>query len=188
MAGTGLTPRVAGRPCRSGREMPRPCGLGVVSFAEGEPAPRGPASARWPTSTKRPPFGGRRFSCGSEGTRARAAPPSRWSRASPAPACSPAARRAVCGCGRNDTRTGLRRKETHASSRSTPAWRLDYAPSAGLLHLLARQHRNVTTAEASLSGSSWRGYESAAVLTSRRSRMVQVCVRIADGVSAPNAT
>ena len=161
-------------------------GTGLTPFAEGEPAPRGPASARWPTSTKRPPFGGRRFSCGSEGTRARAAPPSRWSRASPAPACSPAARRAVCGCGRNDTRTGLRRKETHASSRSTPAWRLDYAPSAGLLHLLARQHRNVTTAEASLSGSSWRGYESAAVLNAPPDcgRERYVCVTDHQGTSS----
>jgi hypothetical protein len=36
----------------------------------------------------------------------------------------------VCGCGRNDTRTGLRRKETHsANTRSTPTWRLDYASS-----------------------------------------------------------
>jgi hypothetical protein len=86
-------------------------------------------SARWTASgqfaTKRPPVGGRRSSCGSEGTRARAAPANRWSRASQAAACSRASRRAVCGCGRNDTRTGLRRQETHGtSSRNTPTWRL----------------------------------------------------------------
>jgi hypothetical protein len=80
---------------------------------------------------KRPPLGGRRFPCGSERTRARAAPPSRWSRASLAALCSRAPRRAACGCGRNDTRTGLRRKDSDSttSSRSTPTWRLDYASS-----------------------------------------------------------
>ena len=86
-----------------------------------------PPRRRIISSLSRPPFGGRRSSCGSEGTRARAAPPGRWSRASPAAASSRAPRRAAYGCGRNDTRTGLRRKETHSTStRSTPTWRLDY--------------------------------------------------------------
>jgi hypothetical protein len=86
-------------------------------------------------TVKRPLLHGRRLSCGSEGTRARTAPPSRWSRASPAAGGSRAPRRAACGCGRNDTRTGLRRKETDStSSRSTPTWRLDYASSVSLPH------------------------------------------------------
>jgi hypothetical protein len=87
-----------------------------------------------------PRFGGRRFSCDSEGTRAPAAPPSRWSRAILAAGSSCAPRRAEYGCGRNDTRTGLRRKETHsASTRSAPTWRLNYASSVALLRRRPRR-------------------------------------------------
>jgi hypothetical protein len=113
---------------------------GSPTSAAEEPAGRvseggGTASPPDYLTVKRPPVGGRRFSCGSEGTRARAAPPSRWSRASPAAACSRAPRRAACGCGRNDTRTGLRGHHSHStSSRSTPTSRLDYASSVALPH------------------------------------------------------
>ena len=91
-------------------------------------------SARWAGRQSNAMRDRRRFSCGSEGTLARPAPPSRWSRASPAAACSRAPRRAACGCGRSDTRTGLRRWDTHStSSRSTPTYVLDYAPSVAPL-------------------------------------------------------
>lgn len=66
----------------------------IVSGSSGPPPPFSGfrnavgTCAAGATSTKRRPRGGRRFSCGSEGTRARAAPPSRWSRASPAAACT----------------------------------------------------------------------------------------------------
>jgi hypothetical protein len=66
-------------------------------------------SAPWAGRQSNAMRGGRRFSRGSESTQARAAPAGRWSRASPAATRSPARRRAVCGCGRNDTCTGLRR-------------------------------------------------------------------------------
>jgi hypothetical protein len=117
--------RIGRRPRRANNAYERRRGAARVVSASEVVAPR-----RRIITVKRSPFGGRRSSCGSEGTRARAAPPSRWSRASPAAACLPAPRRAACGCGRNDTRTGLRRKERHStSSRSTPTWRLDYASS-----------------------------------------------------------